>query len=356
MEIDATSDDGSLAKAVSAITAKMQGGDESARIDTRENREDADVTELEESTDLDEAEREEREAKANEAAKAAAKNGKAPAEVEGKDAKEGEAEDEAQFIELPAAEEGGEPQRIPVKEAVEAVQKLRQMDGEIATAVIRAEEEAFQKQDRVTQELASTFEKVVKQADIAIDMMRAYAPREPDPRDYNSTEHFYQAKLDYDAYAAHYHKVVATREQAKKGIEATGGQQESELVRRETERTARFIPGWADPKTRAEKQQEIVNVLGPKYGVKMEDVSEITDHRALRIIHDLTQSLKQAKAAPEVRKQIQEKAPKLRDGRVTPDRDGQGRFLPEARKELREKGTEDAFVKMLMRSNALKGI
>lgn len=352
--IESTSDDGSLDSAVTAILGKLQMGNEPERKDTRENREDADITELETSTDLDEAEREEREAKANEQAKT---NGKAPAEVEGKDASEGDAEDDAQFIEVPPAEDGGEPTRVPVAKAIEAFQKLSQMDGEIATAVIRAEEEAYQKHDEVTQALAKTFETVEKQAKLALEMMYAYAPAEPHPRSFNSTEDYYQAKLDYDGWVAHYNKVAATLKQAESGLGATTSQQDTEIVRREIARTERFIPGWSDPKTRAAKQQEIVDMLGPKYGIKMDDVSEITDHRALRIIHDLTQSLKQAKAAPEVRKQITETKPKIVNGRVSPDRDpSTGRFLGEARKELRDTGSEDSFVRMLMRSGSLKGL
>ena len=358
MDIEATSDDGSLESAVAAITAKMKPGDESARIDTRENREDADITELEESTDLDEAEREEREAAAEQEAKGAkgAKNGKAPAEVEGEDGEEADADDDAQFIELPATEEGGEPLRIPVTEAVEAVQKLRQMDGDIATAVIRAEEEAFEKHDQITQQLAATFDTVAKQARIALQMMQATAPREPDPRDYSSTEGYYQAKLDFDAYVAHYHKVAATLEQSEQGRGATDRQQDIETVRRETERAARFIPEFKDEKTREAHKSKIFETLNKRYGVTKDDMEGVTDHKAWRMMNDLHKMVTAEKKAPEVRKQIQETKPKLKNGRVSPDRDPtNGQFLAAADKELREKGTEDAFVRKLLRSGALKG-
>ena len=354
--IDAASDDGSLDNAVLAITAKMRGGDESARVDTRENREDADVTEMEESTDLDEAERLEREASAQQEAAKIAKDGKAPAEVEGKDADEGEADDDAQFIELASEEEGGEPVRIPAAEAAEAWKQLRQMNGEIATAVIRAEEEAFTKQDGLTQELARTFETVRNQAKVTAEMLRTFAPREPDPRNYASTEDYYHAKLGYDEYVAHYRHVVKTIEKAEQGLAVTHGQQDTELTRRETERAARFIPEFKDEKTREAWKSDALAVLNQRYGVSKDDLEGITDHKAWRMIADLVKTAKAEKKAPEVRKQIQETKPKIVNGRVAPDRDPTtGRFLGEARKELRDKGTEDAFARMLMRSGALKG-
>ena len=353
--------DASLDEAVAAIAGKLRAGNEPERKDTkdtRENREDRDPIERDTSTDLDEIEREERQqAKGGEGEKS--KQGDKPdAEAESEEGDKADADAEADaFIELPPEEEGGEPLRIPAPEAAEAWKQLRQMNGDIATAVIKAEEEAFQKQDQLTQELAKTFAVVQEQAKIALQMMHAYAPNKPDPRDFATTEDYYNAQLDYDAYVAHYNKVAATAKQADGGVSVINGQQDATLVARETERTARFIPEFKDEKTREARKAEILDVLGKRYGVTAADLGEVVDHKAWRIMNDLAKTLAAEKKAPEVRKHLKETKARIVNGRAQPSRDAKtGRFVDDARKELRETGSEAAFARVLMRSGELKNL
>ncbi len=352
-------EDASLDSAVAAITAKLRGGVEAERRDDpRENRDDRDVIERDLGSGLEESERIERESQAAEET-----DGKAPAEDESEGGAEAAAEDDAQFIELPPAEEGAEPERVPVAEAVEAVKQLRQMNGEIATAVIRAEEEAFAKQDKITQALSSTFETVAQQAKTALQMMHVYAPQPPDPilldesSGYYDPAHYHKAKIQYDNFVQHYQKVQATLKQAEEGRATVGWQQDVETMRRETERAARFIPEFKDEKTRAAKVAEYLEVLGPRYGITKEMLEEIGDHRGWRIVNDLSRSLKAEKKAPEVKKHLTETKPKIVNGRVSPTRDpNSGQFVSKARQELKEHGSEDAFARLLMRSGALKNL
>ena len=337
-------EDASMDSAVAAIAAKLGAPDDEKRQDTREDREDLDITEAQTSSDLEESERAE--------AKRAAEDGGEETEA----AEASEAEEET-FIELPPAEDGAEPEKVPLTEAVEAVKQLRQLQGDIQTAVIKAEEEAYQKQDQVTKALSATFQQIEQQAKLTLEMLNAYTPYEPDPRSYPSTEAYYQAKLDYDAWMSHYNKVAATVRQAQAGQNVTLSHQDKDFLRREEERTARFIPEWKDEKAREALKSEMLETLGQRYGVTKADLDDIADHKALRIIHDLHKSLKTTKAAPEVRKSIQETKPRIVNNRATPSRDkGTGKFVSEARKELKETGSEDAFARMLMRSGALKDL
>lgn len=355
-------EDASMDAAVAAIMQKMPSrlGKQEEPKDTRENRADRDVTEQDEYHDLHDLEALEKSEQAERA-----RDGKEPAETkgdaEGEEGQEAQAEDDA-FLELPPAEEGKEPERVPLKEAVEAVQKVRQMNEDIASAVIRAQDEEYAKQGKVTQELEATFKTVRNQAQIALKAMHAYAPQEPNPimldrnSGYYDPEAYHTAKIHYDDFVAHYQKVAATLKQAESGLTAVNGQQDSELVRRETERTARYIPEFKDEKTRAAKIDEIAAVLSKEYGIGKEDLADIVDHKAWRLLNDLAQMKAQKVKAPEVRKHIQETKPKIVNGRL-PDRDkSSGRFIGDARKELRESGSEDSFAKLLMRSGALKGL
>ena len=275
--------------------------------------------------------------------------------VEGADAQETEAEgDEAQasqeeFFELPSETEGAEAERIPRAEVIKAVRQMRQLEGDVASAVIRAEEEAYQKHDRITQELTSVFETVGKQAKLALEMMYAYAPREPDPRNYASTEDYYNAKLDYDGWVAHYNKVAATLKQAEDGAKATGGQQDTEMARRETERAARYIPEYKTEEGRAAWKDGVVKALGAKYGITREDVDDITDHRGVRILDALMKAESANTKAPDVRKVIKETTPKITAKGELPPRDkSNGQFVSEAKKRLQAEGSEAAFARKLL--------
>lgn len=350
-------EDASLDGAVAAIAAKLRAGAEE-RPDTRENRADRDVHEREQPGDLEELER----LDAEERAAAETQDGKAPAEVEGKDGEEAEAADDAQYIELPAAEDGAEPERVPLTEAIDAVKQLRQMQGEIATAVIRAEEEAFSKQDQITQALSTTFETVRDQAKLALQMMHAYAPQAPDPimldrnSGYYDPEAYHTAKIHYDAFVDHYNKVKGTLTQSENGLKAVGGQQDSELVRRETERTARFIPAFKDEKSREAKKSEYLETL-KGFGIEKADLDEIADHRAWRMIDKLHGLLKAETKAPEVRKHLQEKTPKIVNGRAPQSRDtATGQYISKADQAFKKSGSVDDFARLLMSRGDTKNL
>lgn len=339
-------DDAALDSHVAAIAAKLRGGTDEP-IDKRENREDRDVTDVQ-SSDLEESERLEREANQQ--------DGESQAEAETESAEKAEDEADA-FIELPAAEEGGEPERIPVTEAAEAVKQLRQMNGDIATAVIKAEEDAFAKQDQVTQAITQTLQQVDQHAKATLEMMRLYAPQQPHPDDFMTTEDYYKAKLHFEAYAQHYNKVLGTIEQSGKAQNAVGAHQVTEYERREIERSSRFIPEFKDEKTRASRKSEILETMGKHFGVTKSELDEIVDHKAWRMMDKLDKALRAEKKAPEVKKHLQETKPKIVNGRVSPERDrGTGQFINKARKEHAEKGNEDTFARLLLRSGALKNL
>lgn len=328
---------------------------EGGRKDVRSNKESQDITEAQHSTDLEESEREERAG-----AKDDAKAEKAGDEGDEKAEEEAAGADEEQFIELPPAEEGAEPLRVPVAEAAEAVLKMRQLDGDIATAVIRAETEAHDKQDKITQGMMQAFDAVIKSAETTLRAMQAYAPQPPDPimldrnGGYYDPEGYHIAKINYDGWVQHAQKIAHDLDQANKGKTATTSFAETEMSKRELERTARYIPEFAKDDTREAKKADILKTLA-KYGLSKEDMDDVSDHRAWRLMHDYAQLLKTQTKAPEVRKHVQETKARITKGRAMPDRAKDGKFIGDAFKELKDTGTTDAAAKLLMRSGVLKG-
>lgn len=323
--------------------------------DKRPNKESQDDIDAQPDGDLDEAEREAR-------AKAGSEDGE-KADKEGDEGgEEAAGADDEQFLELPAAEDGAEPERVPLTEAVEAVRKMRQLDGDITTAVIRAETEAQERQDKITNGMMQAFDAVIQSAEVTLRAMQQYLPQPPDPimLDENSGYYdpagYHRAKLYYDGYVQHAQKVAQELKNAQQGKGLTLTHAESETAKRELERAARYIPEFAKDETRAAKKAEWLDTLGKRYGLTMQDLDDVLDHRALRLIDEHAKMLKGQSKAPEVRKHVQETKAKITKGRVLPDRAKDGKFIDGAFKQLKETGTVDAAAALLLRSGALKGL
>lgn len=348
-------EDASLGAAVEKIMshghAKAALGDPVAREDKRESRADREPHERDLIGELDAEDLNE---------------GAEPKEAESDDSEEpsgaGAAEgDDGQFLEIPGEDEGAEPKRVPLSEAAEAWKKLSQMNGDIATAVIKAETEAQARQDEITTAKLKAFETVRDQAVIALKAMQRYMPQMPSEvmldrnGQYYDPEGYWVLRNQYDEHVKFVDQLRGTVLQADEGIKGTQGELAQAMTERENARLARYVPAWADEKGREAHKASIVEALGAKYGLTKADIDEIGDHRALRLLTDLAALTKMAKAAPEVRKQIQEKAPKIVNGRAPQSRDpSSGRYINEARKALKESGSEEAAANVFLRSGRLR--
>lgn len=334
MSGDLIDDDPDVGAAVSKILAKGPEvlGDRPEREDRRENRTDREPHEMAEDGEVDD-------------------NGQEPVEAQA------EPEDEDQFFEIPGETEDAEPVKIPLSEAAEAVKQFRQMQGDVATAVIRAETEAQQAQDKITTGILSVYQELRAQAETAIQAMYAFLPVAPD-RGLLQTDpqSYYEQKAYHDDVVAHIARIRATVDQAKDGEGKTYAQANDLATQRENERLARYIPEWKEETTRAAKREEILGILGPKYGLTKADLDEIVDHRAWRVLADVAKAAKVTTEAPAVRKAVQEKAAKIVNGKMPPREKTSGRFVSEASRELKATGSENAFARKLMASGALKGL
>lgn len=336
---DLMDDDPDVGAAVQKILARGASalGDE-VREDARENREDREAHELAEDADMD--------ARPD------------PVEPEGEEgAEQAAAEGDEQFLEIPGDTEGADPIKVPLAEAAEAVKQIRQMNGDIATAVTKAEIEAYEKQDRITSSMLGVYQKIEQEARAAVELMYQFMPQPPD-RSLLETDPqaFYAQRVWYDDYVTHANKVRATIAQAQQGQTIATTEAEKLEVERENARLARYVPEWAKPETREAKRGEILSALQAKYGITKEDLEGVTSHKAWRIMADLVRLNAVDAKAPEVRKAVQEKAVKLRNGKMPAREEGTGRFVGDARKELRESGSVDAAARLFMRSGLTKGL
>ncbi len=268
---------------------------------------------------------------------------------------------EEQFLEIPRGE-GEDPERIPVAEALQAVQQLRQMEGQIADAITKAESEFISKQDQIIQGIGNIYQDIATKGQAALELIQSFMPQPPSTQmlernsEYYDPQGYYEAKAHHDKFMERANQVYATVKGAMEGRQQVTVAVDQTEVDRENQRLARYIPEWKDPETRAAKRAEIEGVLTAKYGLSKDDFESVANHKAWRMMADLAKLSQVNAKAPEVKKTVQEKAPKLVNGRLPPRETGTGRFVSEDRKALRETGSEDAFARMLIRSGSLKGL
>lgn len=330
-------DDPDVGAAVQRILAKGSEalGEGPRREDTRENRTDREPHEMQDDADMGEerAERVEPEAEAE------------------------EAQTEEQFFEIPGDTEDAEPVKIPLSEAAEAVKQFRQMQGDIASAVTKAETEAQAKQDEIVGAIQRELDDLRVASQAAAAMMQRYLPQPPDEAiRYSDPQLYYEQKLYFEDYQR---ALSATLQQATTAEQRKTGKRDEysqTLIQREHDKLSRFIPEWKDEASRATKRDAILSTLGEKYGLTKADLEDTFDHRAWRMLNDLAESVKSTAKAPEVRKAVQEKAAKITNGKMPAREQGTGRFVSEDRKVLRESGSVDAAARLFMRSGLTRGL
>lgn len=316
-------------------------GDE-PREDTRENRDDREPHEQAEDADLDARPE--------------------PVETKGKEAAEQAGDTEEQFLEIPGETDDAEPVKIPLSEAADAVKQLRQMNGDIATAVIRAETEAQEKSDKLIGGMQAAYDTIATQAKTVLQLMSQFLPQEPNEAllDRNSEHYdpvrFYEQKAYYDRYVEHargVHATIAQAEQGKSGVMTEAMKAE---VERENSRLARFIPEFSKPETATAKKAEILASLQAKYGITQADLDGVHSHKAWRMMNDLAKLSQVQAKAPEVRKAVQEKAAKITNGKLPPRDQSSGQFVNATRKALRETGSVEAAAMHFMKTGLTKGL
>ena len=306
----------------------------------RENRLDRDPIERETSSDLAEAEKDAAEEQAEQKS-----DDKAPAEAAAAD-----------FIEIPG-EEGAEGEKVPLSEAVEAIRQMRALQGDIASAVNKAEAEYQDKVDQGLSEMARVYDAVIQQARTVIQTMPV--PQPPDRSLIKQDPEVYELLLQqYEQQTALYQHAQTQAQAAQAEREKVEAHQMALRVQRENERLGRFIPEWKDEKSRTDLEQRMTNFMKTTYGLDERVLNEVTfDHRLVRAMHELITLKSQATKAPDVRKEVQEKAPKITKA-ATPSqqRAPNGQFVADAARQLKETGSEEAAARLFMSDPRFKSL
>ena len=314
-------------------------GEDAPAPKQRENRLDRDPIEKETSTDLDESEQETAQSQAD-----AKSDEKAPAEAA-----------TADFLEIPG-DEGQEAEKVPLADAVAAVKQMRALQGDIASAVNKAEAEYQEKVDQGLSEMARVYEGILQQARAVVQSLPI--PRPPDRSLITQDPEVYDYLLQqYEERVALYQHAQREASVAEQQSAKLAEQQLALRTARENERLARLIPEWKDEKSRTDLEQRMTNFMKQRYGLDERVLNEVTfDHRLVHAMHELMTLASQATKAPDVRKEVQEKAPKITKAAPSQQRAPDGRFASDAAKQLKESGSEEAAARLFLSDPRFKSL
>jgi len=265
------------------------------------------------------------------------------------------------FFELPGEDEGAEAERIPRADVIAAVRQMRQLTGGIEEAVTKVEMEAQAKADEAFGEIVQMHTTVRERAEAALRMIPQpmQPPRSmlnPQSPDYDP-EYYGQLLNAFESQMRVIGQIKTERDEAvaneRRAIETFAMQHNM----REHERMARFIPEWKDEKTREAKAAEISQELEKHFGIPAELMAKVPfDHRLIRMALAAIEAKRAPVKAVEVRKAIQDKAPKIDNrGRIpSQDRAPNGQFVSDAKKRLRSEGSESAAAEKWLRDGTIR--
>lgn len=274
------------------------------------------------------------------------------------------ADDDELFLEIPSEEEGKEAEKIRAADALEAYKSQRQMKESIASAINKQEAEYIAKNDAMLEQIKAVQTEVQRRAEAALKMIPR--PQRPNPVLLDQNSQYYDParyaamELDYQdqvAALSHYDKTAKEARDTQEKIEQV---QSAQTAEREYARLARHkgFEAYADPAKRGALETALVERLSKSpLAITAEDLKGVQSHKLWLLAENYLKMTETAAKAPEVRKQVQEKAVKITKGqRAGQDRAPNGQFVNDARKELKETGTQDAFANYLIKSGALRGI
>ncbi|MBS0257250.1 MAG: hypothetical protein JSR13_05985 [Proteobacteria bacterium] len=242
--------------------------------------------------------------------------------------------DDGQKISLGELKRNNLFQRDYTRKTTELSELKKQQDEEFSKRVSEAENEIRQ------------------QRDFILNYAQRFMPKPPNPSmmDENSPDYdpigFLHEQRRYEQEASEFNNLVQQREREFAEQQYKQTEEMKQNLAAEQEKLFKAMPKLKDDKAREAFHKEAVDIGGTTYGITPEEISQIGDHRYMRILHDAIQYRKAVAKAAAVQKEVAAKPKLVQQQRMAPqaiqERDRQGRF-----KNLRETGSIDAAAKAI---------
>lgn len=273
-------------------------------------------------------------------------------------------EDAGDWLEIPAEAEGQEAVRVPLAEAVEAVKQVRAMQGDIAAAVHKAEDEARARQSEYLRDIVQSHAAVRHAAEMALQVIPQ--PQPPSRLYLDPNSQYYNPEVYHREMLAYEDQVRAWRSIEAKATEARSYEQQALLAAseaaatREHERLSRYVPDWGDEGKRQAMITDISEKLGKLYGISPDYIASVPfNHGLVRMAMDaIAAKTTPAPKPAEVKKAVQERVAKVTRGNAQQARNADGTFqagqASQARQALRSSGDERDAARLFMTDPTLR--
>ena len=223
---------------------------------------------------------------------------------------------------------------------------LFQRDYTKKTQELSEQRRAFEDNQRQTQEYA---QQLAQQREIIFTLANQYIPKEP-TREMLSADPigYMEAKASYDEQMGQLNRLWQSQERDKQHLTAQQSAQSAQSLERERARAAEIIPAFRTPEKFEAFRNDVANFGVNTYGYKIEELSSITDSRALHVIAD-AMAYRKAKAAQESRQVAPQAKPKIvQKQRMAPQAQS-NRDHQQASARLAKTGSIDDAAKALMK-------
>lgn len=202
------------------------------------------------------------------------------------------------------------------------------------------------------QRVSEAENEIRQQRDFILNYAQRFMPKPPNPSMMDETSPDYDPigylhdQQRYQQEAHEFQNILQQREREFAAQQQQQTEMQKQTIAEEQEKLFKAMPKLKDDKAREAFHKEAVDIGGTTYGITPEEISQIGDHRYMRILHDAIQYRKAVAKAASVQKEVAAKPKLVQQQRMAPqavqDRDRQGRF-----QQLRQTGSLDDAAKAI---------
>lgn len=160
---------------------------------------------------------------------------------------------------------------------------------------------------------------------------------------------YLEARVKYDKDLAAYQQAQTAMQELTARQAQAQQQTHAAFLAEQKQLLTQAIPAFANPETAAKVKQDLLKAGMEIYGYSQEELRQVADHRALRVLHDAAQyrRLMSGKAVAEKRAE-QPKTPTIKPGAKVAPQQGKRVQADKAKAQMRRTGSVDDVARFLL--------
>lgn len=251
------------------------------------------------------------------------------------------------FIEIPG-EDGAEPTKIAVKDAIESHKQWHALEAQKEQIVERVETEARTRAQGMSQRAEQEMTNIRHHLDAVLQIIQP--PQPPSSQmlvpgsQYYNPDQYHLERANYEQAMTRFNQVRQQADTLANGAKQLEQRRNAENSDVEWAKLQRAYPEFADPAKAEATRSMLVSELGKHYKVTPEKLNGITNHEFFLIARDAIAYKNLKRDAPTTQKKIEARAtvtkPK-QEARADRDRDSTGKYQSDAYSRFQKSKSDD---------------